>query len=643
MLDATSAREVEEGREVEDAERRAERRGSWEPREGAEDDSDALLSRRSREEEEGGEGQGGAGGEEAGAAREGGATVPPLPLAKMVVLGAVVFSNTFASLLITPFVAFAVMRFTGRSRSDVGYETGLLEASFHVGNFFGSLIAGSLADLLGRRPVLVYGLAGTTLATILFGVASDFGMAMTSRFLWGLLNGNTGVAKTALGDILHVTQQARGFSMIGIISGAARLLAPAVGGLLADPVGSYGPNAFWGDENGFLGRYPWALPCFFTAAICVLNLVGALYFLPESLPEHKRAANLARFQRTWASTFTLCRRLRRRRPATAPDAPSSARKETAGDVDGRDTAAAAAAAATTTNGSALPSPDEENSAEEEREGLVGASTADAAATPLPASTDEDERQTLRALVRDPRVFYSVSFYAAVAFVAMGGNELLPLQLVLPVSHGGLHWTAANIGLASSSVGVVLLVFQLFAYPPMVHRFGLLETTRYATGLLVVVFLATPFLEVLSRAPLVEQWAGVVAVMCSMMVGRVVTFTNIMVLVANSTDQSTRGAVNGISQAFAAVARASAPVTFAPLFAWSASRNGAWPLNHHFAWIALAAATVGTVWLAVKMPPSLAKPREDSDDAAPPPAAATPAAASGSAIELAPTTSSAPSR
>ena len=49
------------------------------------------------------------------------------------------------------------------------------------------------------------------------------------RFCWGLLNGNIGVAKTYLAEVLDSSNQARGFAIIGLQSGIGRLIGPALG------------------------------------------------------------------------------------------------------------------------------------------------------------------------------------------------------------------------------------------------------------------------------------------------------------------------------------------------------------------------------------------------------------------------------
>jgi MFS family permease len=68
---------------------------------------------------------------------------------------------------------------------------------------------GYLSDRIGRRPVILYGLMGTTITSILFGLSQSFAWAMTVRIMAGLVNGNIGVMKSMLGEITDVTNQGK--------------------------------------------------------------------------------------------------------------------------------------------------------------------------------------------------------------------------------------------------------------------------------------------------------------------------------------------------------------------------------------------------------------------------------------------------
>ena len=48
---------------------------------------------------------------------------------------------------------------------------------------------------------MIAGLIGTFISIMMFGFSTSFAMAVLSRFLWGLLNGNLGVARSYLAEV----------------------------------------------------------------------------------------------------------------------------------------------------------------------------------------------------------------------------------------------------------------------------------------------------------------------------------------------------------------------------------------------------------------------------------------------------------
>ena len=67
--------------------------------------------------------------------------------------------------------------------------TGLITASFALAEFLTGMMWGRLSDRLGRKPVLIGGLAGTALSMLVFGFSRSLPTALVARALGGLLNG----------------------------------------------------------------------------------------------------------------------------------------------------------------------------------------------------------------------------------------------------------------------------------------------------------------------------------------------------------------------------------------------------------------------------------------------------------------------
>ena len=83
----------------------------------------------------------------------------------------------------------------------IGHKAGYLASGYFIGNFIGSFVWGWISDRVGRRPVLLFGIAATITCELLFGFSQNFSWAIIARFSWGLLNGNIGVAKTYISEV----------------------------------------------------------------------------------------------------------------------------------------------------------------------------------------------------------------------------------------------------------------------------------------------------------------------------------------------------------------------------------------------------------------------------------------------------------
>ena len=68
-------------------------------------------------------------------------------------------------------------------------------SSFFFAQFCTSIFWGFMSDRYGRRPILLLGLCGSTVACIFFGLSKSLAWAITSRSMCGLLNG---IASAAL-------------------------------------------------------------------------------------------------------------------------------------------------------------------------------------------------------------------------------------------------------------------------------------------------------------------------------------------------------------------------------------------------------------------------------------------------------------
>ena len=141
-----------------------------------------------------------------------------------------------------------------------------------LGGALGQLLIGPVSDRVGRRAPALVGIAAHVVISLLCAVVTSIGQLVVLRVVQGLaVAGGTVVAMAVVRDRYTGAMAARILSRLMLIIGAAPLLAPTVGGLVAQR---------WGWRAVFL-----------TLAVLGLS-IGILVwrFLPETLPPERRVA-----------------------------------------------------------------------------------------------------------------------------------------------------------------------------------------------------------------------------------------------------------------------------------------------------------------------------------------------------------------
>jgi MFS family permease len=91
---------------------------------------------------------------------------------------------------IFPYVYFMIEDFkVTKDVSRISVYAGMVTSAFALAEFSSGVVWGKLSDRIGRKPVLLTGLAGTALSMLVFGFAPSLPVALLARALGGLLNG----------------------------------------------------------------------------------------------------------------------------------------------------------------------------------------------------------------------------------------------------------------------------------------------------------------------------------------------------------------------------------------------------------------------------------------------------------------------
>ncbi len=135
----------------------------------------------------------------------------------------------------------------------------VLTLSLFMGGFaLGQLSGGRLSDRRGRRPVLLAGLVGYTVAGIACTLSSTGPALVISRFIQGLGAGACSVLSFAMVQDLFEGDNARAKrSFVTVVFGAVPILAPAIGSLLTDLAGWRAVHGVLAIAGGSLSVITW--------------------------------------------------------------------------------------------------------------------------------------------------------------------------------------------------------------------------------------------------------------------------------------------------------------------------------------------------------------------------------------------------
>jgi len=148
-------------------------------------------------------------------------------------------------------------------------------ASYSLMQFVFAPLWGRLSDRWGRRPLLLFSIAMTSVAFLMYALAPTFGWLVASRLFAGAATGNIGIAMAYVADVTRPEDRARGMGLIGAAFGMGFVLGPWMGGELSQAFGLSAPG-------------------FAAAALAAINGVVALFVLAEP-PNRVRAERTGRF------------------------------------------------------------------------------------------------------------------------------------------------------------------------------------------------------------------------------------------------------------------------------------------------------------------------------------------------------------
>ncbi len=210
----------------------------------------------------------------------------------VVVVFLTAFINFLGITIIFPVVGPLLLKsglFFGPDEEEAAIRwVGVLKAVYPLMMVVGAPLMGSLADLWGRKRVLMAAVAGSMVGYGIFLVGiwtARLELLMAGRLIDGLTGANTAMLYATIADVVPPARRGRYFGLITAAFGAGFILGPFLGGVLSDPAVH---PAFY-----------YTTPFFLTLALLAVNLGFVGRFYPETFQTGQSTPWADRFRWGW--------------------------------------------------------------------------------------------------------------------------------------------------------------------------------------------------------------------------------------------------------------------------------------------------------------------------------------------------------
>ncbi|RMZ88598.1 hypothetical protein DV736_g4179, partial [Chaetothyriales sp. CBS 134916] len=423
------------------------------------------------------------------------------------------------------------------SENQTSMYAGMLITAFAFAEFSTGMLWGRVSDALGRKPVLIMGLIGTTISMVSFGFSTSLQAAILSRALGGLLNGNVGVLQTTVAELVTKKEhQPRAYSIMPFVWCLGSIIGPAMGGALAMPCESY-PWLF--PKGTLFDEYPFLLPNLVCVVILAFGICTGLLFLEETHPQKKHRRDIG----LETSKFILSKITGK---AASPTNTDKAPRYGFGEFDPL---------------TVDPPPGYQSAENSPR---LSSTTAASIAIDIECLDSAPNRGLSACFNR--QVILVIVGYAILAYHSVSFDTLMPVFLSeerseakpsLPFKFsGGFGLSTKAIGLMMAVQGIYSMIAQLWLFPIIVRRIGTLTAFRSVMIVWPFLYLVVPYLVLL---PDRFQHTGIYMALLVKITFHVIAFPSNAILLANAApSKSVLGTINGVAASAACLARAFGP-------------------------------------------------------------------------------------
>ncbi|KIX94031.1 uncharacterized protein Z520_10368 [Fonsecaea multimorphosa CBS 102226] len=449
--------------------------------------------------------------------------------------------------------------------STIASQGGMLTASFAAAQFLTAVWWGRAADTpwIGRKRVLLVGLFGTCISCIGVGFSKSFAQALFFRACAGCLNGNVGVMRTMISEIIKEKKyQSRAFLLLPMCFNIGVVIGPILGGFLADPISSFpsvfGPGSLIGGKDGvgWMTAFPYALP----------NVVSSMFILASALllvlgldETHVALKDRPDYGRRLGKYLVrvLFRRGRQEYEYS----------ELGNQVELQDI-------------------DEDDQTTQDRDPESSRTPAATPTATKPASWKPNlsfrqifTKNVILTLLNHHLLAMHVSAFNALVFLFLPAPRSNNAHARLPfLFTGGLGLSSDRVGLATAIIGIIGFPLQILLYPSLNSKLGTLPSYRWFLPFSILAYATMPYLSLIpNKAYLV--WPALTVVLAFQVIARTFALPGSTILINNCTPHpSVLGTIHGFAQSISSGARTLGPTL------------GGWGLG-----MGLGGNCVGAVW------------------------------------------------
>ncbi|KAI5961772.1 hypothetical protein CANMA_003749 [Candida margitis] len=489
-----------------------------------------------------------------------------------------VFTSIFA------YIFFMIQDFgIAKNASEIATYAGYLSASFAICQFLFSVQYAQASVKFGRKPVLLFGVMGTAVSSILFGFSSSFSMALVARSLMGALNGNIAVMRVAIGEIaVEKKHQNMAFTALSVMWGIGSIIGPLIGSSpwLTRPGKTKEQLIEVVSYSDFVKRHPYAMSNIVLAGYLFLSFVLGFLFLEETADKFKNRKDYGLVIGDWIF-LKLGLEVPKRPWDRALDLEQPHEREELI----HPTAIYAAVGGSEEEEGEESDEDIDNALVSRRFGNAARrrySSEQLGPVTDGHSVSTNVSQSFTKEVFTIPVIQSVLSNFLLCFHTVLYSEFLPVllasqllvdKLVFPFTIvGGFGWQTNDIGALLSSTGIIGSIAVIFLFPVLDHHFRSITILRLSYALVPIAYAIIPYFLFTTHDynSSNSEWLskGLLYVTSMIISASVsVSFPTTMILVHRASPEKHRALINGSSLSLNSLARGISPIIFGHFMTW----------------------------------------------------------------------------